>query len=121
MPRVLYKTIIPHGTRTGYNNYGCRCDACKKAHREYMRKRYQVWRLLHPLPPKPPPKPHGTEARYNKGCRCTLCRRAHADAAAARRPVTPPKKARKPRVRKQAVKFPTPEERARRTVLVLSP
>lgn len=26
-----------HGTKSGYNNYGCRCDECSAAWREYMR------------------------------------------------------------------------------------
>jgi hypothetical protein len=27
---------IPHGTANGYNNYKCRCDACREAHRIRM-------------------------------------------------------------------------------------
>jgi hypothetical protein len=28
---------ITHGTATGYRNYGCKCDACRKAATEYQR------------------------------------------------------------------------------------
>ena len=30
---------IPHGTRGGYTNHRCRCDLCRKAQRDYLRKR----------------------------------------------------------------------------------
>lgn len=30
---------IPHGTLNGYQNYGCRCQRCKQARRDYDRKR----------------------------------------------------------------------------------
>lgn len=33
-----------HGTLGGYNNHGCRCDDCRRAHREYQRK----YRDAHP-------------------------------------------------------------------------
>lgn len=29
-----------HGTRNGYNNYGCRCGPCRKANSEHVRKIY---------------------------------------------------------------------------------
>lgn len=28
---------IPHGTRSGYCNHGCRCDDCREAHRIYAK------------------------------------------------------------------------------------
>lgn len=32
---------LEHGTRTGHNNYGCRCPLCIAADRAYKRDRYQ--------------------------------------------------------------------------------
>jgi hypothetical protein len=32
----------PHGTRNGYTNYGCRCDECKKAHKEAVAARMAI-------------------------------------------------------------------------------
>lgn len=29
---------IPHGTTNGYRHFGCRCQKCRDAHREYARK-----------------------------------------------------------------------------------
>lgn len=29
---------IPHGTRSGYSDYGCRCDRCKEANTNYARR-----------------------------------------------------------------------------------
>ena len=31
----------PHGTLYGYNGFGCRCDACRSAKREYSRHYYE--------------------------------------------------------------------------------
>lgn len=34
-----------HGTDSGYHNLKCRCDACKKAHADYMKEYYRRRRL----------------------------------------------------------------------------
>ena len=79
-----------HGTYNGYNNRGCRCDACRKAatvyqrewtHRKGLRKPWldylaevdaeAAWR-------------HGTEGT-SKRCKCDECRAAAAAARAERR------------------------------------
>jgi hypothetical protein len=59
-----------HGTVSGYNYRGCRCEECRAAVR-----RYQQERKLLPTPDRL----HGTTGGYvNYGCRCEACRRAWA-------------------------------------------
>jgi hypothetical protein len=61
--------VTPHGTRTRYFFYGCRCKRCRKAGREYQRD------LRDRL--KTQPIPHGTVNGYqNYGCRCEDCCKA---------------------------------------------
>ena len=52
-----------HGTRYYYSHYGCRCDLCRTANREYSRS----------LKGKEPPT-HGASGYTNYGCRCIECR-----------------------------------------------
>ena len=88
-----------HGTVNAYCNYGCRCDACRKAQADYMREKYRrmcrtdgcpnlVWThrkgysgLCIECASKDKVKPivHGTETGYTKGCRCLACRKASAE------------------------------------------
>lgn len=57
----------PHGTLTGYRTYLCRCDKCRKAHREHVRQWRESKRGTEP------PR-HGTMNGYtNYGCRCEEC------------------------------------------------
>jgi hypothetical protein len=95
----LYGHVTAHGTVNEYQNYGCRCDACKRAIATYNRERFRrecsecsapIWRrgrkettglCLTCSSKSRRTAEHGTEARY-KRCRCDLCRAA---AAAARR------------------------------------
>lgn len=105
-PKPVLETKAPrqrrswHGTANGYSNYNCRCDDCRKAHSEYMRKRYTkpcttpgcpntYWQLGYKKSKnqnrlcylcwnkkrktKPEDRVHGTESTYNYGCRCELC------------------------------------------------
>jgi hypothetical protein len=62
------------GSAVRYRNRGadgCRCDACREAHRQYVAARKQEWRNR-------PDLPHGTESGYhNWGCRCDACRAAY--------------------------------------------
>lgn len=65
-------TAVEHGTRSAYNNTGCRCLACREAnsayHRRY-RERLNERRRRHPRL-----VPHGTASAYfNHGCRCDRC------------------------------------------------
>lgn len=64
----------PHGTDSKYRG-GCRCENCRAAHTEALRKRRerkQAWPVLIP------DRAHGTEGGYsNHGCRCDLCKDAH--------------------------------------------
>lgn len=61
-----------HGTTNGYGNLGCRCDACREAHRinhrKYMDRMRAEGRTL---------GRHGTALSYDSGCRCDDCREAH--------------------------------------------
>lgn len=76
-----------HGTANGYNNYGCRCEACTNAIREYNVPRNRAWRhRTGRFKPRAVylaeiEAAHGTESRY-KRCHCDECR---AGSAAARR------------------------------------
>lgn len=77
-----------HGA-SGYTNYDCRCDICRKGNTE----RHKLWtwiagrnrpREQYLAERYPEPPPHGTVTRYGKKwrCRCDECRTA---ATAARR------------------------------------
>lgn len=59
-----------HGSRTGYNNYSCRCDPCRSAARDYARNRMIV--IMEDDDPR-----HGTLNGYNNlNCRCPMCGQA---------------------------------------------
>lgn len=62
-----------HGTLNGYKNCGCRCNACREAHRQAMAKTRKT------LKSRPTGDvPHGTPGGYeNWGCRCGDCTEAH--------------------------------------------
>lgn len=64
-----------HGTTNGYGNLGCRCDACREAHRRnhnlYMRRVRATKGLVQRG------ATHGSSYRYDVGCRCDPCREAH--------------------------------------------
>ena len=62
-----------HGTRNGYDHYGCRCGLCTNAAVEAVRKSRSLKK--DGLPPGDPR--HGTANGYeNKGCRCDACKEA---------------------------------------------
>ncbi len=68
-------TRSPHGTRSRYNNQGCRCQACREANRldtaeDRARRRVALGSAE---------VEHGTKSTYtNHGCRCEECRVANA-------------------------------------------
>lgn len=63
-----------HGTRNGYNHYGCRCEACTNATKQHARDRKAK------VKPEDTPV-HGTRNGYtNYGCRCDECKKAGAAA-----------------------------------------
>lgn len=65
-----------HGSWAGYA-YGCRCDRCRDAGREYRRAR----KLGLPTPSSVlTPTNHGTLECYARGCRSNACRGAYAAA-----------------------------------------
>lgn len=73
-----------HGTRTGYL-YGCRCDRCRRAQRDYSssfsgeyRKAKQFKQFKELLADPDDPR-HGTKTGYAYGCRCEECRKANSD------------------------------------------
>jgi hypothetical protein len=76
-----------HGTANGYNNRGCRCNACRRAWNAWMtdynhrsgRARPRA-EYLAEVVKRDEDVPHGTFARYRRGCRCDECR-AHDTAA----------------------------------------
>lgn len=71
--------IVPHGTYTAYNRWGCRCIACRaentrKAQEYRERKAQEEGRTLRPKVKGIPP--HGTRSRYTSKkhrCRCGQC------------------------------------------------
>ena len=82
---------LVHGTAHGYSNYGCHCDACMAAWRQYhsqRRQRMYAARVLvggYLVAPVPAER-HGRISTYNNaGCRCQPCRDAHAASVAKNR------------------------------------
>jgi hypothetical protein len=62
-----------HGTYHGYRYWGCRCEGCCGAYRDYNRKaqkRRVEYTQEHGLPPG---ASHGYSAYRNWGCRCAVC------------------------------------------------
>ncbi|UQN30680.1 hypothetical protein [Brachybacterium kimchii] len=59
--------MTDHGSETTYAD-GCRCDACRNAHRRHMRRPERAATRTD----------HGTPTCYSAGCRCAPCRTAHA-------------------------------------------
>lgn len=83
-----------HGTDNGYNNLGCRCQRCRRAHTEA----HTAWthrvgrnkpRAVYVAERRAEAEArdnHGTESRYvNLGCRCDECRAGAAEARRRRR------------------------------------
>lgn len=68
---------ITHGLY-GYTKFGCRCDVCKLARRNYVRSYRES-----PESDLPPGDPrHGRRSTYvMRGCTCELCRQAVRDYA----------------------------------------
>jgi hypothetical protein len=66
-----------HGTASAYNNYGCRCEACRAAATAARRAWVESLRDR-----KFAEVPHGTASGYrNWGCRCGQCSRVRASEA----------------------------------------
>lgn len=81
MPRGVPGSRAPHGQLVRYTRHGCRCEACKRAMREWSQRKYGH-KPRYPLPPAI----HGTESTYNnRGCRCDSCRQASSTARATRK------------------------------------
>ena len=71
--RVVYSLTEDdprHGTHGGYANWGCRCEACTRAHAEEARKRPPT-----DLDDDDPRHGLANTYRYHK-CRCDRCRAA---------------------------------------------
>ena len=68
-----------HGTRPGYDKYGCRCAECTAAERAHRRKCMPGGQAK--TEAGDPAVPHGTPGGYfNWGCRCDECRAAQYEA-----------------------------------------
>ena len=71
---------LPHGTVSGYINWGCRCEPCRQGLRDYYGTKSLAQHLAD-IESK-----HGTEGRYvTRRCRCKLCRTAATEARRVRR------------------------------------
>lgn len=69
--------LVPHGTVTGYQNWGCRCPLCRGQHSAAQAR----WRAARVARGEADPSliPHGTTGGYiNWGCRCNRCSAAQA-------------------------------------------
>ena len=64
---------MTHGTPGAYNK-GCRCEACRKQHRE----RHAIIRARLAARPREE-VPHGNDGYKNWGCRCEVCTAANAE------------------------------------------
>lgn len=67
---------IRHGTRTRYQDYGCRCELCRNAQVDYQRRSDLRGS------PGSPGRTHGCISTYNAGCDCRQCMDASRDARA---------------------------------------
>lgn len=70
-----------HGRTSTYENHGCRCDACKAAHRA-KNSAAQKRRLSGAVPKG---VKHGETTYKNYGCRCDVCTAANTNAGRVRR------------------------------------
>ncbi len=66
-----------HGRPATYNNYGCRCDPCTRAHRAKMRewrenRLGERWKVNGRMTAVNAPT-HGWNTYANWGCRCEAC------------------------------------------------
>lgn len=81
-PKVTNRSILnpktPHGRVSTYIQYGCRCDDCTAANREWVAEcREDRARRLREDPTL---APHGNRSTYiNWGCRCDECAEAHSE------------------------------------------
>jgi hypothetical protein len=65
-------SVVPHGTVSGYDYWGCRCNACARTKSARNRELYVQGRKVYGGP-----VPHGTRNGYsNYKCRCAECRGA---------------------------------------------
>lgn len=70
--------MTPHGSASTYTNYGCRCDECRAAHRDYWREWSHRTGLHRPFAEYVAAVTRHGVKRYKKGCRCDECRAAAA-------------------------------------------
>lgn len=73
----MSEAIQHGGSGHAYANLGCRCNECRGANAERVKRR----RLERTLEPKDPNDPrHGKATFYiNHGCRCDPCTKAHVE------------------------------------------
>lgn len=65
----------PHGSRSTYQNYGCRCDDCRAGNSA------DVLRMVGNRHKRVSEAPHGTRTAYDMwGCRCEACKATKAAA-----------------------------------------
>jgi len=73
--------VLPEGDRrhgtNGYTNLYCRCEVCKKAHREYVAKRRAERHAITVTRGLPAGVRHGPSTYGNWGCRCEICTTTH--------------------------------------------
>lgn len=72
--------MSPHGTRSRYNNAGCRCDRCRDANTQDAARRKAERYAYVDNYSLPPTVEHGRSAYNNWGCRCPICCAAQAEA-----------------------------------------
>jgi len=84
--RRLSENDSRHGTYTGYQNWGCRCERCRQANTDYYRVQRHIRGVHRPRSEEAALRHeqalarnlHGTPQRYWIGCRCRSCKTAEA-------------------------------------------
>lgn len=101
---------IPHGTVSGYNYWGCRCDKCQDARREYYGMESRIEYLARVF------KEHGARAYVSGRCRCDDCRAHSAEVRRAYRAAHPESRERENKKRLERYYRQKEEQRACRPI-----
>lgn len=67
-----------HGTSTGYNHHGCKCEECRGWINNYHNIRNANGYRPPAISPGDGSPLHGTTTGYSRGCRCPDCKAGNA-------------------------------------------
>lgn len=85
----MKRHVVKHGTVNEYQNYGCRCDACREVAMAYIMNRKRCEKCGGPRSPRKGQRfcqscsphfqeTHGIAGYKRRHCRCDVCRAAAA-------------------------------------------